>query len=85
MKQLRLQEVWDGLSTETKGWFQQNPGCRALPRTLVNIIRESYRGPIALDQDGIMALSPDDLKFLQSTPLSAGRPLSDEKYPGETK
>ncbi|ALO67304.1 hypothetical protein NHF46_07930 [Arthrobacter alpinus] len=69
-----LQEVWDGLGQETKDWFRQNPGCRVLPRTLVNIVSDGYSGPVMVDQDGMMALSAADLTFLHGQKQSMARP-----------
>lgn len=63
---MKLEDVWDGLSMETKAWFKQNPGCRILPRTLVNIISDGYQGPTGADQNGMMALSPNDIRFLKA-------------------
>jgi len=78
-----LEEVWDGLDPETKHWFRQNPGCRALPRTIVNIIRDGYTGRVVVDQDGMMALSRADLQFLQSVAPHRLAPVGDS--PRETK
>ncbi|ALE05643.1 hypothetical protein AL755_09380 [Arthrobacter sp. ERGS1:01] len=61
---MEIQDVWQGLDPKSQDWFRQNPGCRALPRTLVNIISTGYAGHIKVDQDGIMPLTEKDLKFL---------------------
>ena len=61
---MEIADAWDGMGRESKDWFTRNPGCRALPRTLVNIIRAGYNGNITVDQDGIMPLNKNDLRFL---------------------
>ena len=85
VEQMQLQDVWDGLSKETKDWFRQNPGCRVLPRTLVNTIRTDYLGPIVLDQDGMMALTPEDLQFLLATLRSARETVPATHFQGTAK
>jgi hypothetical protein len=68
---MEIQEVWPGMDPKSRDWFRQNPGCRALPRTLVNIIGAGYPGHIKVDQDGIMPLSKTDLAFLHGVALAS--------------
>lgn len=80
-----LQDVWDGLGqeAEAKDWFLQNPGCRVLPRTLVNIVGDGYSGPLTVDQDGMTALSAADLTFLHTPQQSMVRPGPTSQTPRE--
>jgi hypothetical protein len=81
MSNTTIEHLWNKLDPKTQEWLRANPGSVILPRSVTaTLLRASDHPEIleeGIDQNGQLALSPQDQTFLKSMGTSApvGHPV----------